>query len=464
MEGLLIQLFAFFIVFRMYKAEGVDRLAWFMFGILFISDNFVMFQAYPTTSSRFFIFFLFLIQLVKSKFWVKVKYFPLKASISLILIGFLIIALFDSRLNLNLVKILNRSLGYFFDNFFVMVLTFMLVRDINDFIKIYRIILFFFLAFGVYGFYNYVTGNNFYSAFVSHAFGFVDYAEVYTSGHDGRYRITSFTWHPIYYGFLLTIAILMNIFLLGNLSFKKTNKNLFIAILLISLINLFMVNSRTPFFAFLGGVAVYFIWGLELGKKIQIAFITIFVMNLAITFIPQVNEFVSNSFDTFSSRGSKLEGSSVELRNYQLASSVLIFNKSPITGNGFSYIEENLGFKGKVEDRASDSSFAGFESYLYKLLIEQGIVGMVTQLIFSIALILYLIRNYLLAKSSFAKRLAILTLGMFLSFLLFIFGTGDLGTFKVFMAILGINIKGLEYFKYADRKKDDFQSEKLIPV
>ena len=464
MEGLIIQLFAFCIVFLMYKGESVDRLAWFMFAILFIPDNFVMFQAYPTTSSRFFIFFLFLIQLVKSKFWVKLKYFPLKASTMIILIGFLIIALFDSRLDFNLLKILNRSLGAFFDNFMVIVLTFMLVRDINDLIKIYRIILFFFLAFGIYGLYNYVTGNNFYSTFISHAFGSVDYAEVYASGVDGRYRITSFSWHPIYYGFLLTIAILMNIFLLDNQAIKNLKKKYLVAIILVLIANLFMVSSRTPFFAFLAGAAVYFIWGMGLGKKIQIAFITIFVMNLTITFVPQVDDFVTSSFETFSSKGSKLEGSSVELRSYQLAASVLVFNKSPITGNGFLYIEENLGFRGKAEDRASDSSFAGFESYLYKLLIEQGIVGMVTQLIFSIALILYLIRNYLFAKSSFAKKLAILTLGMFLSFLLFIFGTGDLGTFKFFMAILGINIKGLEYFRYVDRKKDDFQSEKLIPV
>lgn len=463
MEGLLIKIFAFFIVYKMYKTKYVKRLSWFFFAILFIPDNFVMFDGgYPTTSSRFFIFFLFLITAVKSSFFRSLRPFPLKMGSVLLLLGFLVIAIFDARLNLNIVKILNRSLGFFIDNYLPLLLAFILVKDFSDVVQIYKVLLSFFIIFCVYGIFNYVTGNNFYITFISKAFNAINFAEAYTSGHDGRYRITSFAWHPIYYGFLLSIAILMNILMFNIRNWQSRNYQ--IILLLLLLINLFMVNSRTPFFALLGGVAIYFIFGLDLGKKVQIFLVSLFFVSLAVSSIPKVNEFVTDSFETFSERGSKLEGSSVELRNYQLGASLLIFNKSPITGNGFMYIEESLGFKGRAEDRASDASFAGFESYLYKLLIEQGIVGMVVQFVFSVMLLVFIIRSYFNAKSAIRKRLAIVTISMFVCFLMFIFGTGDMGTFKFMMPILGINLKGLLYLNYAERNSERSKEMELSDV
>lgn len=458
MDGLLIKAFTFFIVYQMYRSENVRKLSWFLFAILFIPDNFVMFDgAYPTTSSRFFIFFLFLILLVKNIFFRSLRSFPFKAGMVLLLLGFLTIAVFDARLNLNIVKILNRSLGFFIDNYLPLLLAFVLVKNFSDFVQIYKILLSFFVAFCLYGIYNYATGDNFYNTFISGAFNTQDFAKNYMSGHDGRYRISSFTWHPIYYGFLLAIAILMSIVMLGVVKLRYEQRRKYLGVLFLLLINLFMVNSRTPFFAFLAGLAIYFIFGLELGKKIQILLVSLFFTSLAVSSIPKVNEFVTDSFDTFSDKGSKLEGSSVEQRNYQLGASLLIFNRSPITGNGFSYIEESLGFKSKADENASDSSFAGFESYLYKLLIEQGIVGMFVQLVFSIMLLVYTIRSYFVAQSSVRKKLAVVTVAMFLCFLLFIFGTGDMGTFKFMMPILGINLKGLVSLSYAERNPESYK-------
>ncbi|MET3127334.1 hypothetical protein ABID42_002449 [Arcicella rosea] len=436
----------------MFTKEYVDTFIWFMIGILFIPDHFIMFDSPPTISSRFFILFFLLFTLIKTENLKKqLALYPLKYSTIFILICFLLIGFFDSRLNLNLAKILNRSLGFFLDNFMILLLSFLMIRNFRDVIKTYEILLYIFLIFSIYGVINYITRLNPYMTFICQAFNARDFALDYMTGLDGRYRISSFSWHPIYYGFLLNLIFLMGLLLYSILELKPIRKRVYIGISALVLFNLLMVNSRTPLFAFLGGVAVFFIWGTNLRKKIQFFFIGSIFTIFILSFVPKVGDFIDDSLNTFSSKGSSLEGSSVEMRNVQLASSIFIFNRNPITGNGFYYITENLGFKGRSDERSSDSSFAGFESYLYKLLIEQGIIGIVGHLVFFGSLILYFLSHAIYAKNKVRKQFAVLNIAMVCSFFLFIFGTGDLGTFKFFMPIMGINLKGLEYLKFYEK-------------
>ena len=134
--------------------------------------------------------------------------------------------------------------------------------------------------------------------------------------------------------------------------------------------------------------------------------------------------------------------SSIEMREAQLAASIAVFNLSPIHGNGFEYISENLGFTRDKDTRTSDSDFAGFESYAYVLLIEQGLCGIVGNAVFFASLLFFQLRLYK-KVTPFGKKLIVLNISILLTFLLFIFGTGDIGTFLFMNAIMGMNLKGI---------------------
>ncbi len=451
MEGIFFQLIAFGIVYKMYQAVYVERLAWFLFAILFIPDHFPLFSV--AISSRFFIFSLMCIFLLKNydNLLKKIKSFPLKFSWGAILIGFIITSIADDRLRQDVIKIILWGGGLFLDNFLVVFLCYHLIKTFDDLIRAYKIILLFFGVLSIYGIYNIVTRDNFYMSVFTTIYGVRDFAEVYMSGMDGRFRISSFTWHPIYYGFVLGMGILMSMLLLIILKLQARSKRIYQWILLGIIVNILFVNSRTPFFSLLGGLFIFLVLGLDLQKKLRFTFFALGLLSILLTSVPKFAEFVNDSLDTFSSKGSKLEGSSVEMRNRQLDAALFIFSRNPITGNGIDYIVQNLGFASEAENRVSDNDFAGFESYLYKMLIEQGLIGIISQTLFILSIVIYLVSHAIRSKSTIRKQFAILNLAMLCCFLLFIFGTGDLGTFKIYFSILGINLKGLESLKMKEQ-------------
>ncbi len=449
MEGFFFQLIAFGIVFMMFRTSFGNRYLWFMAGLLFIPDHFPLYNLLSTTSSRFFTFSLLVIFIFKNNVSLiqKIKYFPFKYSWSLVLIGFIITCIFDERLNLSVPKIINRGFGFFLDNFFMFLLCFYLIRTMDELLEVYRKMLLLFAVLAIYGIYNIITKDNFYLTLISKTYGVRDIGQVYMSARDGRFRISSFTWHPIYYGFVLSMGVLMSLLPLIIKRDKFSTKRVYLWILLGIIVNILFVNSRTPLFALVGGLIIFILFGLNINEKLRIVFNGLIILGIISTTVPKFSSFVSDSFDTFSSKGSKLEGSSVEMRNRQLNASLFVFYQNPVFGNGIYYITENMGFSSQIEKITSDSDFAGFESYMYKMLIEQGIIGIVTQTIFIIAILIYLLRNIIGCRNKFRKQFAILNIAMLCCFLLFIFGTGDLGTFKIFFAILGINIKGIETLK-----------------
>jgi hypothetical protein len=128
------------------------------------------------------------------------------------------------------------------------------------------------------------------------------------------------------------------------------------------------------------------------------------------------------------------------MRDAQLAASFLLFNKSPYFGNGFGYISEDLGFSGKGTSTTKVDELYGFESYMYKLLIEQGIAGIVGNLIFFGTIFSFLIKVRK-KVSDYGRSIVYITISMCITFLFFIFGTGDLGAFMFFMALLGVNFR-----------------------
>lgn len=203
-------------------------------------------------------------------------------------------------------------------------------------------------------------------------------------------------------------------------------------------LNLILANSRTPFLAFFIGLIAFILIALNINTKIKICILGI-IISCILYNVPLIHEKIGVTLDIFEEGGGDTKGSSLEMRSIQLFASYTEFLKKPITGHGFNYINENMGWDPVAENRTSDDDFQGFESYIYSLLIEQGLIGIITNIIFFISMIIYFFRKSLKYKGTSG-----LGLGILLMFLTFIIGTGTLGSWSITMGLLGLIIGYIE--------------------
>jgi hypothetical protein len=431
-----------FWVTQIITQKGYKKLNWIFSGILFFPSSVVILTSPYITFPRFLLLLFFMVFVFQNnKLRSKFRNFPLFFSISLVFVCLLLIGLFDARIDL--FSKISRPLFYFLENFIIVFLTYFYIKSIRDLKKIYNFIILCFVIYGLYGIINYITRVSLYSSFIAEIYNSTDFGNSYTIMGDSRFRIASFAWHPIYYGLLLALAISLLVFIYYEKYMQIYSKLFYITILGLLGVNLLWTNSRTPLVSLLIGLSFFYLFSIKLGNKVKIALIGVIVLFGIVSISPESLKLFDESINTFTSKGSKLEGSSVEMREMQMGASLLIFSKNPVFGNGFNYITEDLGFSSDENKRVSDSDFAGFESYIYRLLIEQGLVGIFANLFFFISLFIYLFKTRK-KVDLLGKRIIYLSVSMTITFLLFIIGTGEMGTFMIFMALLGVNLKGIQ--------------------
>lgn len=434
---------AFTFGYFIFKNKGVQKLPWFFAGILFFPPAITLISSPHVPFQRLIILFLFAATIIQYRnWWYVFSRFPVKNTLIILFFYLLIVGFFDERLNLFL-KIY-RPLNYFIENFLIFFLTYFYIRDRKDVVYIYKKLLIMFLILCIYGLCNLFTGQSEYMRLIVDTYGGFDSANLNMVEGRSRFRIASFTHNPIYYGFLLNVMLLLMMFIF-NASTRIRRKYFYGGIFLLLFLNLFLVNSRTPLLACTLGLTLYVFFGINFREKIKI--ITSISIIIGLTFVVFPNSFaiVEKTIQTFSSDSQPTEGSSIEMRKVQLAASVELFLKQPIKGHGFNYIRENLGYSGDKDENRSDSDLKGFESYIYFLLIEHGLIGIICNVIFFISCIGWLFSS-LNDRSVVTRKLVILSVGMFFSFLFFIIGTGALGTFLFFLSVMGIQFRAIQLF------------------
>jgi hypothetical protein len=118
-------------------------------------------------------------------------------------------------------------------------------------------------------------------------------------------------------------------------------------------------------------------------------------------------------------------GSSFEMRDTQLALSLFYFSRSPLFGNGFSYFTEELA--------GVEHQLFGAESYIFILLIDQGGIQIVLNIVFAIFLYLYFFRKF--GKN---KELSSLGISLFTTFIFVSIVTGNTGKWELAVPIIGV--------------------------
>ena len=182
--------------------------------------------------------------------------------------------------------------------------------------------------------------------------------------------------YPLTWGAFLVLAF--SCFFILSIKSKKYSSYLYYFIVILILINAVICGVRSCFLS----IFIYIVLYLVLSKKIKILITGVCSIGLIFVIIafvkPELIDFTLSVFDP-SSKG--VEGSSLEMRIRQFLGCFDIIKDNLLFGQGFSYVDyysNNYGLHPVLY---------GFESVIYSILCESGIIGAVIWVIFYINLL-----------------------------------------------------------------------------
>jgi hypothetical protein len=436
MLSALVSLFCVILLWKVASTKGIDQVFWVLLFVLFIPPNINILYVIPYNQ---FLILLLGTGIVFTKGWYKsLKTFPLKTIFIIFAIGMFIISAFDHRTNLTSVQKIAKAVAFLTSNILFCLFTYISLAKTRDYSKLFRKIFNLMVIFCIYGIVCYIAKTNPYATAFADEYNIQDYMKTYLQNEDGRVRVNSFSFHPYLYGIILTVFTFYAIYYSQYIKQIKMPRNILVVMILLFISNIFFSNSRSILLIFILGYGLYSMFSITAERFLGYVLIAPLIL-ITLLQVPKVSKTFDQLTDVVLNGGKSTEGSSVDMRQQQLLISYKYFNDSPIYGNGFDYIIENLGFSSDLSKRESDADAYGFESYFFTLLIEQGIVGIVANLILFIALIIYHIRNIFKLRGS-DRRFVFINLLNILGYLVFILTTGTLNSMPFFFIIMGISI------------------------
>ena len=182
---------------------------------------------------------------------------------------------------------------------------------------------------------------------------------------------------------------------------------------------------------------IFFVASYKIKRVVKICALSVVVFAVVLPFCSETMlDYLESTlfFWDQSSQKTFITGSSMDMRYDQFAAAFEIVEKNVIGGMGYD-----------LQDYSNNSSslfrrLMGYESILIKVVVEQGLLGLLCYVIFFSTLCLYFIKRTAL------KERRILVIGYCASFLLSALFTGIQGfSLLLFMLYLWIDLKDEEY-------------------
>jgi hypothetical protein len=387
--------------------------------------------------------------------------FPLRRALKFVMFCVFLIAITDSRLSVfykfyyPFIEITEKYILLFFGYF--------AIRDRGDINKMARPLLIGLILITVYGIYNYLAGVNPYFKWVIETFvagteegqAHASYKLTILDNTAERFRAVSTFSHTFNYGYA---SSLLAVFFFALFNIGKGKGTIVKLAFLLGLIGVVLCFSRIVLIATFIAFIVLIIFSTSLYRK-MIIITTVFLLGIIVyTTVPTFQLAMNNTMDIFVTGGESAKGSNIDMRIIQLAGSFGYFLQSPFVGNGFGYINKELGWA--TQDNALlDPAMEGFESIIYHLMIEQGALGLLSHFVLLLALIHFFYRN--LEENRVLSSLGLAIVALFFAFAV---GTGPLGSWPLTMLFLGMIIKtitlaNIERAKDAGTIKVDHQTK-----
>lgn len=284
---------------------------------------------------------------------------------------------------------------------------------------------------------NMVIGDNPYIDQLVGAFN-IPRTDVTKYAETSRFRVNSLFINTFNYGYVCCILNVLAIYLKRQIHVGYAT---FYTLFLCSLFGIVFCNCRTVSFSYILGISVYFGMTGALGKHVLHVLLCLLAAAAAYTYIPPIQEKADLYLSMFTdTKGEKVEGSSLKLRQTQLSGTLIHFYKSPIVGHGYGYLTEMYKLN---KER---SIMARNESVIFHLLAERGIIGVAAYLFFYGSIFLYFYKHRKIFNIHSAVGLAFLTMYGFYSI-----ATGELLSVPITLACTGIVVKNIELSKFRIR-------------
>ena len=362
--------------------------------------------------------------------------FPLKVPLAIMFIGSVLLLIFDERFSLftRIFYIFQDALNIYL----VLFLVFSFLNHSNNSLdSICKPIILCCLAVELYGIFNYVTHTNPIIEFFNTIYSLGDtrlesFATGDTHADGSRSGVLSIYRYTFDYGYNSILFLLMLLYFYFK---QHKDKFLLISCMLLAFIGLALSGSRTVIISGMISAIIFVIFSKKSRKKYQTIVGCIVIGLAAFLTIPAVNNMVMITIESIFTRTAEVSGSSIDMREAQLQGSLLLWSQNPVLGNGYKYIFLDLGWK----DGTMVDDMAGYESIVYILLIERGIIGIVVYLIFFISLYGYYLKNM-----KVDRQLCVLGMSLLTAFLLFAVGTGVLDAWLNTMVMQGLLIYYIE--------------------
>ncbi len=313
-----------------------------------------------------------------------------------------------------------------------------LIRSKRDFIEINKVI----LAAGVfsacYGIYTFLLKSNpLFTYFGADNMDIKDYSESMRFGITGRAV-------GIYNDkiFLSLVSLLLLIYYTGK---SFLNKTILYVFLLLTMADMLLTLQRSSLLAVVLFVIVLFSGGRY--RKYVIRSLVLCVICVGVLFLPfhQLDGirdmFVSSVFlwddNLQSSMG--VGGSSFAMRVAQLTNVIAYLKGQYLCGMGYSFTEYYYTIIFNRELYGMDTSFYGFESFVFKILIASGLIGLIAWGWTFYRLFRYMQGNLKISENRYF-------LAFFLSYVLAITITDTSGSTFLFFTFVSLNMMYRKYF------------------
>lgn len=349
-----------------------------------------------------------------SSFKTALKEFPLKAPLFIFSVTCAITA---AHISGGTAKNLYDMFRYAFDTyaFFFLAYWFGLHLSVKEMTRMFFPPL---VIFASLGFIEFLIGANYPYKMICTSFpvyqGIYDLNSSISLSQDWRSRICITTHHPN-----TLVPMLLSIIFLWLPIFKQIRtkeKILFCGLFAL----VFIAGSRTGIVCLAGLMAIYATRKLPIIAKAAIIFFVLLFLSYHIY----------NFIDYFNSG----KGSSLDMRQEQLLFALAMFFHDPIFGNGTGYMADNIfEVDAYGEKKLINSSIGALESFLFRLLIDFGVIGLFAQVVIIGFLCFYFYKR---RKTCTA---ALSGLYITLATYIFVFLAGDsAGTFRFTFLIIGL--------------------------
>ena len=431
-------------VFKILTTNGLSRFGWYMASITLVNTFFNVFNAVALTKGHLFFVLLFFISLIiEGRLKIKqINKCPLAVPLLLLFISYVLIGLFDSRLNP--VVGVYRGTYNFLQSFGAFLLGWLSVKENVNLSALAKKLTYLALIFTIYGVITFLMKSN----PIVDALGFEDrFVFENAKASFRQFLVAGFLAESGVYGLSCFL------FLIYIVAFYRYRRKLLVRVATVLLfVNIFLTATRSVMIPAMVGMMIYIMIAYNFKDKTRVIFVSVFIGLVVTVVFPNsiakyAGEVISSIADVIlpgGSGGADLGGSNMDVRQIQIATAFTKYlPQRPFFGHGFNYYQEVIY---QFNNGVNDAELYGMESYLCFLGVEYGVVNIICVIVFFISLLRYFIKNKSVGKIFYAIGLSITV--TYILFLVFAYmGDSWLYAMPFLGLIVGVIEKQKQYKK-----------------